>query len=443
MDSIWTMTTQIPKREALRENIETEAAVIGGGIAGILAAYFLQKKGVRTVVLEAARIGSGQTKNTTAKITLQHGVFCDKLINDIGFEQAKLYVEANRLAISKYRKIIEEEKIDCHFRECSSFLYSVKETETLLKEEKAAKDLGICAEFTDKTELPFSVKGGLQFYDQAVFHPLLFLKDISEKIVVYEDTKVLKVEGNEIITSNLKVTAKHIIFATHYPFINVPGYYFMRMHQERSYVLALKNTKQMDNMYYGIDQNGLSFRKSDDVMLLGGGKHRTGENKDGGCYRELRAAAERMFPGSKEIAWWSAQDCIPADHIPYIGKYSSATPDWYVATGFKKWGMTSAMVSAMLISDLIVKKKNSYEEIFSPQRFHLQASAGTLAQDGMKSAAGLTKGLFSAAPRCPHMGCRLEWNPDELSWDCPCHGSRFTSDGELIDNPAQEGLSHE
>lgn len=447
MDSIWTKTTEIPAREPLKGNLEADTIVIGGGIAGILIAYLLQEKGVKVAVLEANHIGSGQTKNTTAKITLQHGLIYHKLIKEIGIEGAKLYAEANRQAISLYRSIINEKNIDCEYRECASYLYSLIETDALKQEEEAAKSIGICAELTNKTELPFEVKSALKFYDQAVFHPLMFLKAISEKLTIYEYTKVLTVErtdeGNKIVTNQGEVLAQKVIFATHYPFINVPGYYFVRMHQERSYVIALKNTKQMDNIYYGIDAEGLSFRKSGEYLLLGGYRHRTGENEGGGSYQKLRKAADDMFPESREFTNFSAQDCIPLDGIPYIGHYAESTPDWFVATGFKKWGMTNAMVSAMIISDLITKGSSPYEEVYSPQRFHLQASAANLIEEGVCSVKGLSKGIFSATPRCPHMGCNLEWNPDELSWDCPCHGSRFTSDGKLIDNPAQEDLSNE
>ena len=440
MDSIWTMTGKREERQELRKNLSADAVVIGGGIAGILTAWFLKEAGLETVVLEAAGLFSGQTKNTTAKITLQHGLIYHKLMNKAGGQQAALYAEANRAAIGQYRKMTETLGIDCGFRNCRSYLYTMKDEAVLHQEEEAAKMLGICAEYTTRTELPFQVKGALCFYDQAVFHPLLFLQKAAENLTIYENTKVLTVEGHTVFTEQYQVEGKHIIFATHYPFINVPGFYFLRMHQERSYVLALKNTGQMDNIYYGVDEDGLSFRKSGDILLLGGGNHRTGENKGGGKYRDLRLAAEKMFPRCQEISHWSAQDCMPVDDIPYIGRYSAEYPYWYVATGFRKWGMTGSMTAAMIIKDLVTEGKSRFEEVFTPQRLNLYASAGKLAEEGIESAKGLGKGLFTATPRCPHMGCALEWNPDELSWDCPCHGSRFDSQGRLLDNPAQTDL---
>lgn len=443
MDSIWTMTSKRAERQELRKNLSVDAVVIGGGIAGILTAWFLKEAGLETVVLEAAGLFSGQTKNTTAKITLQHGLIYHKLINKVGKQQAALYAEANRAAIGQYRKMAEALGTDCRFRNCRSYLYTMKDEAALHQEEEAAKSLGICAEYTTRTELPFQVKGALCYYDQAVFHPLLFLQKAAENLTIYENTKVLTVEGHEVLTENYRVEGDYIIFATHYPFINVPGFYFLRMHQERSYVLALKNTGQMDNIYYGVDEDGLSFRKSGDILLLGGGNHRTGENKGGGKYRDLRLAAEKMFPQCREISHWSAQDCMPVDDIPYIGRYSAEYPYWHVATGFRKWGMTGSMTAAMLIKDLVTEGKSRFEEVFTPQRLNLQAAAAKLAEEGIESAKGLGKGLFTATPRCPHMGCALEWNPDELSWDCPCHGSRFDSQGRLLDNPAQTDLKSE
>lgn len=264
--------------------------------------------------------------------------------------------------------------------------------------------------------------------------------------------------------------------ATHFPFINTPGYYFMRMHQERSYVAALENAPRLDGIYYGIDRNGLSFRNSGNYLLLGGGNHRTGENPSGGKYSRLETAAKHYYPHSRIAFRWSAQDCMPLDGVPYIGQFSSSLPDVYVATGFQKWGMSSAMISAMIISEMIAGGDNPYE-IFSPQRFKVSASAKALMNETGHSVKGLSKNVlrfpdkaaeeisrghggiveykgkkvgvykdedgkvFAVSNKCPHLGCQLEWNPDEKSWDCPCHGSRFDYKGRLIDNPAMRSLS--
>ena len=359
MESIWSKTAEVTAMPSLADNLETEVAVIGGGMAGILIAYFLQQEGKKVIVFEASRVGSGQTKNTTAKISSSHNLIYHKLIRDCGIEKARQYALANQKAIKAYQNLIDKYQIPCHFQELPSYLYSVTRSDSLEAEVKAAQKLGIHAEFTTQTELPFPVAGAAKFYGQAQFHPLEFLDKMIKELTIYENTKVKSVEGQEIVTDSYVIHAEQIVFATHYPFINVPGYYFMRMHQERSYVLALENAVQLDGMYLGIDkENSFSYRNYEDLLLIGDSGHRTGENKVGGCYQKLWEEASKYWTGSRVSASWSAQDCMTLDGIPYIGQYSSQTPDWYVATGFGKWGMTSSMVSAMLISDLIMKREN-------------------------------------------------------------------------------------
>lgn len=450
MKSIWSENTEIPERKTLQENIRVQTAVIGAGMAGILTAYFLKKAGTDVVVIEADRIAGGQTKNTTAKITSQHGMIYDRLIRQIGREKAEGYAMANEDAIKIYERIIKEEKIQCDFEKLPSYLYSAEEARKteLEREAEAARKLGIEAYFVkgeEITELPFQTAGAVRFENQAQFHPLAFIRHLAKEIEIFENTKVLTVKKHVIATDRGNITAENIVFATHYPFLNVPGLYFLRQHQERSYVLMLEGLEKLSGMYYGIDKKGLSFRSVGNTLLLGGGAHRTGKNQEKATctgeetgYSYLRKMAQKYYPDREEMAYWSAQDCMPHDGIPFIGRYSLIRPYWYVATGFHKWGMTSAMISAVIISGKICGKDNPYEKVFLPQRFFFRASVKNLTADIGESIAGLSKGLFSKKERrCPHMGCRLEWNPQEESWDCPCHGSRFNSKGKLIDNPAQ------
>lgn len=476
-EAIWYENIDIPERKRLTENLSVDAAVIGGGMAGVLTAHFLQNAGLRTIVLEGDRIGSGQTGSTTAKITSQHGLIYHRLVKQFGMGYARLYADANQRAIREYRRIVEEQKIECDFHQCASLLYSTEQEESLIREFETIQKLGIDGKIVTETELPFPVEAALRFDGQARFHPLKFLRAIAEPLEIYEHTKVESVKDKEVITKDGIVTADHIIFCCHYPFLNVPGFYFMRMHQERSYVLALKHAVSLENMYLGIDKDGLSFRPYRDLLLLGGGKHRTGENSVGGRYQKLRSAGMQYFPESQEVAGWSAQDCMTLDGVPYIGRYSVFRPEWYVATGFEKWGMTSSMVSAMLISDLILKGESSWGKVFSPWRFRTLDSAKVMLQETGHAAKGLTRRLFVkphtgieelenghggvveyegekigaykdetgevflVSIRCRHMGCQLEWNPDERSWDCPCHGSRYDYRGNLIDNPAQKNVA--
>lgn len=475
MESIWTKTCSIPKREPLRKDLDTEVAVIGAGMAGILTAFQLKRAGKQVIVLEANRIASGQTRNTTAKITSQHGMKYATLLHSVGEEKARQYAMANEAAIAEYRRIVEEERIACDWRETDAYLYS-NEKEQLMEETDAAASLGISASFINPVPLPLEGYSALRFEKQAQFHPLKFIRHLAEQLEIYEKTPVLTVDEHRIETPKGIVTAEHIVFATHYPFVNFPGFYFARMHQERSYVLALENAPVADGMFLGDGAITYSFRKYDKYLLFGGEGHRTGQNRDGGRYDALRKAAKELFPHALEAAHWSAQDCIPADGIPYIGQYAAGKPFWYVATGFQKWGMTSSMVAAILLCDQICGVKNPYAEVFDPGRFSTEALGG-IAEEMMQATKTFGKRFFkipeAAAEelppghggvvevdgekigvykeedgtlhmvdiRCPHLGCQLEWNPDEKSWDCPCHGSRFDFRGHIINNPAQEDIS--
>lgn len=465
MESVWKATENLEKRSPFWGEKEVHTVVIGAGMAGILTAYFLQKKGIEVIVVEAKSIASGQTQNTTAKITSQHGMKYQKLLRKSGRERAKAYAMANEEAIYLYEKLIKEEGIDCHFEKLPAYLYSEDEKakEALREEARVAAELGISASYLEGeeiTELPFSVSGAVCFANQAQFHPLEFIKHLAKTITVYEDTRVLSVKKHVVYTDKGDIQAKHIVFATHYPFINVPGFYFLREHQERSYVLALKGQQKLSGMYYSIDKDGLSLRSAGDVLLLGGGGHRTGKSHTCQCeqpttgYAYLRQKAKNYYPRAEEVTAWSAQDCMPHDDIPFIGKYSVLRPFWYVATGFQKWGMTSAMIAAVTISNQICGADGLYETIsyenmdgksvFAPQRCLIKAGFKNLMKDVGESVLGLSKGFFCKKERrCPHMGCRLEWNAEEGTWECPCHGSRFSGGGELQDNPAQTDLGKE
>lgn len=476
MKSLWSESCKFRKREALNKDIKTDVLVIGAGIAGILTAYMLKQRGREVVVIDAAEIASGNTKNTTAKITSQHDLIYSKLITEFGEEKARQYAKANELAIKKYKEIIEDRKIECDFEEKPAYVYSLNEVDVLKEEAEAAKKLGIDAEFVQEANLPFKINGAIKFNNQAQFNPLKFLKDISNELVIYENTRALEIKENLVVTSGGNITAKNIVVATHYPIMNAPGYYFMKMHQERSYVLALENKSEVDGMYIDLNKEGYSFRTYNNLLLLGGISHRTGENEEGGSYDELRKVAKRLYPKAKEKYHWSAQDCMTIDGIPYIGRYSSETPNIYVATGFNKWGMTSSMVSAMIISDMILEKENDFSEIFSPRRFDLSLSINNIANDLIETAknfiaqkvyipsseiehiknghggiieyngekVGVYKNKegkeFFVSTKCTHLGCQLSWNADELTWDCPCHGSRFDYKGRLIGSPATKDL---
>lgn len=439
MESIWQkQTSDIQAKRNTSGNNHRDVIIVGAGLAGILTAYYLQKQGRNVLVLEADTIASGQTIGTTAKITSQHDIKYSKLIRTVGMKKAGMYARANEAAIEEYARLIAQQGIECDFKRVPAYLYTLENEQKIIDEASAAVKLGIDAHYTKKTELPFSVKGAVCFSNQAQFSPLKFVKHIVVGLEISEHTKVLDIRGNKVRTEDKVYTADKIIVATHYPILNVPGFYFLRQHQERSYVLALSGCPEIEGMYYGIDKNGLSFRQEGDALLLGGGSHRTGKSRAKGSYCFLHQEADKYYPAAKVITRWSAQDCMPHDGIPFIGKYSVFTPNLYVITGFQKWGMTSSMIAAMILRDEICGADNPYAEVFSPQRINITAGIKNLLVDIGESVMGLTKGWFgSSKRRCSHMGCELKWNKEERTWDCPCHGSRFDEEGNLLDNPSK------
>lgn len=429
MKSVWNIgkTTNF---NALVGDRKTDVLIIGGGISGILCAYMLKNAGVDCVLLEANAILSGITKNTTAKITCQHGLIYSDILSRYGKDTAKLYYNAQKDALRKYEQLIRD--IDCDFEKRSSYAYTLKDKEKLEKELDALGRIGAKATFCPNVPLPFSVLGAIEMKNQAQFNPFKFLCAIAHNLPIYEKTKVLELTKNGAITNHGKIKADKIIVATHFPLINKHGGYFLKMFQERSYVIALKNAPLYDGMYVDESKTGMSFRTYKDMLLLGGGGHRTG--KQGGAWKELLDFKEKNYPDAKEVTRWATQDCMTLDNIPYIGRYSKNTPELFVATGFNKWGMTSSMVAATVLKDLVQGKKNEFCDVFSPQRsiFHPQLAINI---------GEALKGILSpTTPRCPHLGCALKYNSQEHSWDCSCHGSRFTKEGELIDNPATDDI---
>ena len=432
LNSVWAKDSALPTFSRLEGNIKTDVLIIGGGLAGILCAYQLSQCGVEHILIEADRVCQGVTRNTTAKITSQHGLIYDKLLRQFDGDTARAYWEVNEAALGQYRALAQS--IPCDFETKDAFIYATDSARELDKEMDALERIHVAADFKLRLPLPFPVAGAIRFQDQAQFHPLKFVREILKGLTIFEHTPARAFEGNTVVTDYGRITADKIIVATHFPIVNKHGSYFLKMYQSRSYALALENAADVGGMYLGVGKDGLSFRNQGDLLLLGGGGHRTG--KPGGGWTELEAFAKNHYPNAREECRWATQDCITLDGIPYIGQYSKRTPDLYVATGFNKWGMTSSMVAAMILSDLVQGKDNPYANIFSPSRTILRPQ---LLTNALEATANL---LTPTRPRCPHMGCALKWNRQEHSWDCPCHGSRFTPEGTLLDNPATGDLKN-
>lgn len=430
MFSVWHENVQKNNFPALSGDRKTDVLIIGGGIAGVLCAYKLQERQVDYILVEADEIGGGTTKNTTAKVTAQHGLIYAKLIRRFGREKAKLYLDANIKALHMFFDLCGD--IDCDFQEKDNYVYSLTNYQKLEDETAALKTLGFDAALVKDLPFAFETVGAVKFPHQAQFNPLRFLYAIAKDLNIYENTKVKELRHLTAVTNHGNITAKKIICATHFPIINKHGLYPLKMYQHRSYLIAYENAPNVNGMYVDEALKGFTFRNFGNYLLIGGGDHRTG--KKGGNWNEIRCFAEKYYPYAKEKFHWAAQDCITLDEAPYIGLYAKSTPQLYVATGFNKWGFTSSMAAAEILADMVTERPNPFAKVFDPSRSILRLQ---LALNMFESIIGLVN--FSRK-RCPHLGCALKWNAAERSWDCSCHGSRFEEDGRLIDNPATDGL---
>lgn len=429
MTSVWQKDCHLPDLSCLHGDISTDVLVIGGGMAGLLTAYYLTQKGIPTVLVEKEKVCSATTAGTTAKITAQHGLIYHKILRAYPNEYGVMYYRAYSEAVENLKKLCR--KANCDLTEKDNYVYS-NDAQKIEKEYLALQKLRIPAKHQAELPLPIKTAGGIGFENQGQFHPLKLAQYLSSCITIYEHTKVQEMIGTTAITEHGKIHAKKVVVATHFPFINKHGSYFLKLYQHRSYMLALDGVKPLQAMYVDDDKKGMSFSSFDGNLLLGGGGHRTG--KQGGNYGELRAFYNKHYPDATERFHWAAQDTMSLDVIPYIGNYSKQTPDLYVATGFNKWGMTGAMVSAELISCMIAGQEREYAPVFSPSRSILKPQ---LFVNGFEAVTNL---LIPTIKRCPHLGCALKYNKEERSWDCTCHGSRFSESGKVLNNPANDDL---
>ena len=496
MGSYWIESTKNMEKNynKLNENIETDICIIGAGITGSLVAYYLSKEGKNVVLLEKDKICEKTSGNTTAKITSQHGLFYNYLLQSDGLEFAKKYYEANENSIKNIENIVKNENIDCDFEKQDAYIFTQKEDEIkkIKAEFDAVKKIGGIAEFTAKCSLPFSVQGAIKFPNQAQFNSRKFVIELLNKIEkngrlkIFENSKAIDVKKDKdmykIYTKDNYVKAKYVILACHYPIINAPGFYFFKMYQSRSHAIAIEaETDFFEGMYINSELPTKSFRtiKYGDkrLLVIVGEDYKTGSNIDyENINNNLEKIAKDMYPNCKIKYRWSAQDCISLDKIPYIGEFSKFMPNVYIATGYKKWGMTTADIAGNIICDKIMGRKNEYEDIFKATRVEpiknikevenmLKQTAKSLVIEKLTipkeeleeikegegkliNINGKKVGVFvdengkvhAVQPICSHLGCELSFNKLEHTWDCPCHGSRFDVDGKSLETPSIHDL---
>lgn len=487
-ESFWMASTPQTDYPVLREDVKADVAIVGGGMVGITCAYLLKNEGLKVAVIECDHILQGTTGHTTAKITSEHSLIYDKITKKMGREMAEQYANANESAIDMIEKIIKDKNIDCNFERRSNFVYTLDDNyvQQIADEAKAAADIGLKASYLDSLSLPFKIKAAVKFDNQAQFHPRKYLLALAKDIPgdgshIFEGTRAIDLEkGDEytvVTNQNYKVTAPRVVIASHFPFYDGTALYFTRLFPERSYALAIKiKDKFPEGMYITAESPGRSLRSQDyddgELILVTGEHHKTGQGENTmNHYNNLRDFAEKTFDVESIPYRWSTQDYSTADGVPYVGHHTSDSPNLYVATGFGKWGMTNSTASAMIIKDLIVKGESPWQDVYNPSRFTPISSAKNFIKENANVAGQLISGKLEPVPEnvdikpgesaiieadgqksgayrdekgvlhivdttCSHLGCEVKWNEAEKSWDCPCHGSRYTYEGDIIDGPA-------
>ena len=486
----------LPAFDQLKEDISVDVAIVGAGITGITSAYLLSKEGLKVAIIEGGSVLNGTTGHTTAKITAQHGLIYDELIGHFGEEKARLYYESHTNAIQFIQQTSTDKGIDCDFSNEDAYIYAVTEqyAEKLETEMAAYKRLDIPGYITQQIPFTINIENALVMKNQARFHPLKFLRSLLNEAVqsgclVFENTTAMDVvdddEQPKVITRDgNKVTCKKLIVASHFPYCDKLGLYFAKMYADRSYAIGIKTGKEYPGgMYISADSPTRSIRvtpmNGESLLIIGGENHKTGQGIDTlKHYHALEEFAEEVF-GIKEYLYrWSAQDLVTLDKVPYIGPMTDEKENILVATGYKKWGMTTGTMAAHLLTDYVLERDNPYKELYSPSRFTADPSLRSVITTNADVAKHLLKGKLEFVPKdpsdikngegsvvmhngkragayrdengklylvdtsCTHLGCETEWNHAEKTWDCPCHGSRYAYSGDVVEGPAVKPLTN-
>lgn len=492
-ESFWRDEIEFPAFPKLSESIHADVGIVGGGITGITTAYLLSKQGLKVALIDAGKLFNGTTGHTTAKITAQHGLIYDELIQHFGVEKATLYYKANEDALQFVKDTITEHNIACDFTTENAYVYTNadKYITKINDEMKAYQQIGIKSDFVDQMPLDIQLKAAILMKDQAQFHPLKYLKQLVSNISdnggrIYENTTAIDVDvgsrPNILTRAGHRITCDYVVSASHFPFYDGQGYYAARMYPERSYIIAVESKeKYPGGMYINAESPTRSIRSTDingkDLWLIGGENHKTGQGKSMlKHYEALEDFADHQFGITNYKYRWSAQDLTTLDKLPYIGPISKEQPEVLIATGFRKWGMTNGTSAALILSDTIIKKRSRYQDLFSPSRFHADPDVKSFVQINADVSKHLIKGKLEYTSRkiadipkdegniirlngqrtgvykdekgnvnlvdttCTHLGCEVSWNQGDRTWDCPCHGSRYSVTGEVIEGPAQRPL---
>jgi glycine/D-amino acid oxidase-like deaminating enzyme/nitrite reductase/ring-hydroxylating ferredoxin subunit len=487
-ESLWLATAGSTHYAPLAGELDVDVAVLGGGVAGLTAALLLKRDGARVAVLEAARVGSGVTGCTTAKVSALQATVYSTIRQRNGEEAAAAYAEASLAGVERVAALAAEEEIHCDLERRPAFTYASRESErcSVERETEAATRAGLPVEVVDAPDLPFPVDGALRLADQLQLHPVRYAQGLAAGVDgggsrVFELTRALAVdEGSpcRVRTATGEVRAGHVVVATHYPFLD-RGLYFARLKPERSYCIAarLASGAPPQGMSISAGSPTRSLRSHGDLLIVGGEGHSTGSGKaNPDRFEKLEAFAREHWDVEAVPYRWSAHDPVPYHHLPVIGPYRPGSQRLWVTAGFMKWGFSSATFAAVILADRIGGRPSRWADSFAPARlspraahelvglgakFAIDLVGGRVRPPQGLSADGVPKGearvlpdglgkkgvyrdeqgaLHAVSLRCTHMGCLVRFNSAERSWDCPCHGSRFAVDGSVLEGPAVKPL---
>ena len=491
--SVWIDTgPDQPELPPLEDRVRADVAILGGGIVGITAALLLKEAGKHVVLLEAGRLARGVTGFTTAKVSSQHGMIYSQLRSKFGPGGARTYGEANEDALEWIAERVERDGIDCDFRRQPSYAYVTQGSDRSQAEQEAeaAQEAGLPASLVEATPLPYPVEAAVRFDDQAEFHVRKYLLALAgglpgDGCEVYEHSRAVEVDADEQVTVKTaggRVVADHVIVATHYPFLD-RGLAFARVHPQRSYAIVCRIAGEPPpGMYISGDSPTRSIRAvpvdGEELLLVGGEGF---NSRDAAAtekrYRALERFAREHWDVESVEYRWSAQDGTTIDTVPYVGPMTPFERRVLMATGFAKWGMTNGTAAAIMLADRLLGRENPWASLFDPNRFNPRAGAAKfieenaqvglrffgdrLTKPGSRPIEDLEPGegdivrlagekvaghrrddgsLVAVSSRCTHLGCQVNWNRAERSWDCPCHGSRFDPEGEVLEGPAVHRL---
>ena len=453
--SLWVGTTG--DDDGVRAPLPSRAdvVVVGAGIAGLTTARLLAGEGASVAVLDAGPVGAGVTGYTTAKITALQRTVMSEISRRHGAETAAVYAAANRAAVEEIAALVIDDGIECNFERAPACTFTTElgQVSAVEAEHQACTAAGLPTRLDASTELPLPVQAAVWLDDQAQFHPRRYCLGLATALrnargTIHERTRALHVKdgrsGVTVKTDVGEIAADHVVLATHLPFLDRGGF-FARAHPYRSYAMAVRlDTDRPQGMYISVESPTRSVRStSDGWTVLGGEGHKVGHDPDTRQrYEALESWARQHFSVAEVGYRWSAQDYESVDGLPYIGRILPTSHRVWLATGFRKWGMTNGTVAGMILRDLIGGRDNPWAAVFDATRLAPGKSVRTLMRENVDVGKRLVADrLTKKGPTCTHLGCRLDFNTAERSWDCPCHGSRFDAQGHLLQGPATEDLT--